>query len=75
MSTCRSCGQNILWFTLASGKKHPVDPESVNAKECDDGARLVTEEGEVLTVEAGDDFWGHVSHFSTCPDADKWRKK
>ena len=28
-NTCRSCGKEILWLTTASGKKMPVDAETV----------------------------------------------
>ena len=76
MSTCRSCGAKIEWKTLQSGKNHPVDPDLVSVEDCEKGDKLVLEDGKVLVVTAEDerDIEGYVSHFSTCPDADKWRK-
>lgn len=72
---CRSCGATIIWLTLESGKDHPCDPELVCADELEPGFKLITEGGEILTEMGDESISGYVSHFSTCPDADKWRKK
>jgi hypothetical protein len=54
---CRSCGAQIIFLRMPSGKLHPTNSETV-------------EEDEV------DFVWGkHVSHFATCPEADRWRKR
>lgn len=79
MSNCRSCGANIEWVTLQSGKKHPCDPEELTLNDCEDGDKLITHLGELIVVNDGTrakraDQIGMVSHFSTCPDADDWRK-
>lgn len=64
--TCKSCGSAIVWFELASGKRHPFDGEPVYvATEHDAQDRLV---GSV-------DMSATQSHFATCPDAAKWRRK
>lgn len=64
--TCRSCGAAIVWFELASGKRHPFDGEPVYVStELDESNRLV---GVVDTSVTS-------SHFATCPDAATWRRK
>jgi hypothetical protein len=74
-STCRSCGAKIHWIELKSGKKHPCDPEEVSANECEEGDKFVTDLGEIVVVgKSSKNESGYVSHFSTCPDADDWRK-
>ena len=57
MSKCRSCGEEIVWLDTDSGKKIPVDADTVFDKEA--------------TVFDPEQM---ISHFATCPDADKWRK-
>lgn len=79
MSTCRSCGAKIDWIELQSGKKMPVDPELVSSADCEHGDVIVTEMGQVRKIDHSKNDYeildGYVSHFSTCPDADDWRKK
>lgn len=55
---CRSCGKPVVWFRTKAGKRMPVDAETT--KPTDAEHQL--------------DLGRHVSHFSTCPEADKWRK-
>lgn len=79
MSNCRSCGASIEWVKLKSGKFHPCDPEEIQLNDCDDGDKLVTHLGEIVVVNDGTraasgGVAGMVSHFSTCPQADDWRK-
>ena len=58
MSTCKSCGAEIIWIKTLGG----------NAMPCNlDKKTVVTEGGQVVT--------GRTSHFATCPEANKWRKK
>ena len=52
---CRSCNARIIFLETSSGKKMPIDADTVEAED------EVYEHGR------------HVSHFSTCPDADKFR--
>jgi hypothetical protein len=65
--TCRSCEAPIVWFELTSGKKHPFDGDPV----------YVLTEHEKSTRR----LIGHVdtsvtpSHFATCPDAAKFRRR
>lgn len=61
---CRSCGKECMWIEF-DGKNHLVDRK----------------EGIMFTPFRwdGKGKWrktkGHISHFVTCPDRDKWRKK
>lgn len=55
---CRSCDALIVWFRTAAGKRMPVNAETT--KPTDAEHQL--------------DLSRHVSHFSTCPDATKFRK-
>jgi len=56
-TTCKGCGEQIVWFITDAGKKMPVDASSV-------------EVGDVQY-----DRGRHVSHFSTCPKSNEFRRK
>ena len=60
---CRSCNAEIYWIDL-KGKAHPIDIKPAS--------RILLREDRLDTGEIKDTY---VSHFSTCPQADKWRKK
>jgi hypothetical protein len=65
MGACRSCGATVVWAKTRNGKSMPldqVDPNTGNVRIVD-GVAHVGMTGH------------HVSHFATCPAADKWRKK
>jgi hypothetical protein len=81
VTTCRSCDAPVIWLTLRpGGKRMPVDAEPA-----DDGnilADLVAGMGVVVPAseleymkEATPDEPFYRSHFSTCPDADGWRRR
>lgn len=85
MSRCRSCGASIVWARTTNGKLMPVD-----AVAHDEGNVLLTwgdEEGvptrfaSVLTGTALETQRGaspefmHRSHFATCVDANKHRRR
>lgn len=88
MSKCSSCGAEIKWIKLKSGKWNPVDPykhtmiravigESITAVGTDE---LVTDSGEVIrgrlaSREEGANAAGYISHFATCPNAAQHRRK
>lgn len=61
MSNCRSCDAKIVWLKTARGRSMPVD--------WDEDAQSDAEAGRAF------DSKEHTSHFETCPDADKHRKK
>jgi len=82
-----SCGEEILWVSMSSGAKHPCNPDEIYWDEFEPGQKIVMCTDEFIrgTVEyitqrgidthAYDGAHGYESHFSTCPDADKWRNK
>ena len=73
-ATCRSCGAAVTWHKTPAGNSMPLDAEPVA-----DG-NVVIEGGLARVV--GPPGEGELdlspryrSHFSTCQDAAKWRKK
>lgn len=79
MSKCRSCGQEIAWIELKSGKRMPVDLPPIDPKEVKHGETLISDDGRVVTTGMGivlNDFQDYYrSHFSSCPHADDWRSR
>lgn len=75
---CKSCGAPIIWIKTLKGKNMPCNAEKVRfnyrlgAKD-----RVVTMNGEVLSAEIREDGeeQGYISHFATCPNADKHRRR
>lgn len=72
-ATCHSCGAPIVWVHTEAGKRMPIDPEPV------DGGNLILDrrDGPRVTVATEGNLppCGYVSHFATCPQAGKWRKR
>jgi len=62
---CRSCEAEIAFVKTKRGKAMPVDAESLTEEDVEILGRV----GEEVAYRHGE----HVSHFSTCPDADKYR--
>jgi hypothetical protein len=64
---CRSCGAPILWAVSKDGKRMPLNidrsPGLVVEGEQSDGTPIVASRPV------------YTSHFSTCPDADDWRRE
>lgn len=56
---CKGCGAAILWVKNAQGKPVPFDAKVTQFL-------LATEEGFAN---------GHINHFITCDQRDKFRKK
>ncbi len=81
MARCKSCGAQIIWKKTQQGKVTPVNPELVTYWERKGAAgRVVTPNGEVVCCDFVGDLnkatgVGHISHFATCPAADKHRRK
>lgn len=73
MSACRSCGEPIRWAKTSAGKNIPVDiePTSEGNIVFEDGVAVVLPALQAKTYD-GEKF---ISHFVTCEDADKWRRK
>ena len=80
---CKSCGSQIMWIRTKGGKNMPVDPEMISYKIPEEGEpgteKLVLPTGEVLTAnraEAPDsEGIGYISHFATCPNAKRHRRR
>lgn len=73
MSQCKSCGAPIQWVKTDRGKAMPLDPEPVPG-----GNVVVSKEpGEepVAHVCEPNEHSAYVSHFATCPNAKKHRRK
>ena len=81
--TCKACGAEIVWVTMqGSGKKMPCDAELIHAvEEGDAKTSFVLPGGIVKRGREGRhpngeaDFVGYRSHFETCPQADRFRKR
>lgn len=80
--TCKKCMAPIVWIEMTSGKLMPCDATPVYyiEKRRHGSKRIVTPNGEVLSCEYTDDparatGTGFVPHWSTCPNADSFRKK
>lgn len=84
-TTCRGCGAEIEWIKTKNGASMPVNPGYVEIDIA--GAKImtiVTDEGK---VESGSPInrvtlfppemvaKGRISHFSTCPQASRYRKQ
>ena len=78
MSKCRSCGADILWVRMASGKAMPVDASPTvggNIQVKGDGTASVAS-AEAVEMARGELVPTlHYSHFVTCPNADAHRKE
>ena len=79
MAKCKGCGAEIVWIRTKLGKSMPVDEKPVpyykGSKD-----KIVTEGGEVISCNlegSSDEFlgFGYISHFVTCPKADKFRRR
>ena len=77
---CKSCGAPIVWIRTRAGKAMPCDAQRVYIVNRPRGsAKVVTDDGFVLSGDVVTDpaeatVYGHISHFSTCPNADAHRK-
>ena len=64
MTKCKSCGKEILWVTMETGSKMPIDCDSIKK-----GLVLSGDYKQGAIRNVG------VSHFQTCPNANKHRNK
>lgn len=78
---CRGCGAEIAWITTAAGKSMPCDADPVLYRARAGAAgKIVTPNGEVLSCDldvSPDEATGtgYITHFSTCPQAVRFRRK
>lgn len=81
MAKCKSCGADIIWIKTAAGKSIPCDSDARTYWKNPHGSDvIVTPNGEVYKADLTGDLAqatgiGYISHFATCPAADKFRKK
>ncbi len=68
MSTCRSCGREIVWAETQHGKSVPLDPKALVFSVIQEGAKLIAVKPSGGAI---GERW-MVSHFATCVDANKW---
>ena len=75
---CRSCGEEIIWIKMTSGKAMPCDVKPIPYRESfSGGMKLVTPAGDVISgnYDGTSDNFAYISHFATCPNADQHRRK
>ena len=76
MSRCRSCGAEIKWIKMRSGKSMPVDPELYTfAKFSETPDTFITSSGETVKGIPAIIMKGYIPHWATCPKADEFRRK
>ena len=73
LQACRSCHAPVYW-TVLNGRPHPVDAEQIP------GGNMELEELPEAYVVAHlvrpDPLtWRYRSHFASCPDAWKWKRR
>lgn len=76
IETCRSCPAQIIWAVTERGKRMPVDVDPVPGG----NVQLVEQHGQLTAVVVpAKRAFGRMnlrkSHFTTCPQADQWRKR
>lgn len=76
---CRACGAEIMFIKTIAGKTMPVDAKSLYFVPDASGTPYVLIDGTVgRGLAASQDEpgakIGYISHFATCPEADKFRK-
>lgn len=81
MSKCNSCGAPLIWIKTSRGKNMPCNAEPVVYwQKTNAPGRIVTKNGMILSCEFTGELGkatgiGYVSHWATCPDAGRFRKK
>lgn len=81
LTKCATCGTEILFIRMASGKWMPCDPRPVEYQPDQAGKQLliapngVTVKGKAEGEGKGSGFFGYRSHFASCPGAAYHRKK
>jgi hypothetical protein len=70
MDACRSCHATIQWRKTVAGKNVPLDPEPHP-----EGNIYIDEAGVAVYATAGSRQVMYRSHFVTCPDAARHRRR
>ena len=77
MAKCKGCGAEIRFLNTAAGKLMPVNAEAVNYDLDPSGAMTFLgpggqiERGRLSVVGSR---LGYVPHWTTCPDANRFRR-
>ena len=78
MAKCKACGAEIRFIPTAAGKKMPVNAEPVTYEQDMNGMFTILGPGGVIErgrlVVAGSKK-GYIPHWTTCPDADMFRRR
>ena len=80
-SRCKACGAPIVWIKTRSGKTMPCDAKPLNYVVSPGAARkIVTPAGDVISCEITENpedaaGFGYNPHWSTCPNADSFRRR
>jgi hypothetical protein len=71
MDKCRSCGAEIIWVKMQSGRNNPLDAKPTDKGNIDvrDGVGyVISKKQRVMFVSPL-----YQTHFATCPHAREWR--
>lgn len=76
MGYCSSCGARIRWIRTVGGKAMPCDAQLITFTRGGGPEAFVTPEGKVERGkrDPDGDLTGYISHFATCPQADRHRR-
>lgn len=69
VARCASCRAPIRWFTTPTGNQIPIDESPVL------GGNVEMEDGIVTIVKPEPEVLRHITHFATCPNAARHRRK
>lgn len=67
LASCGSCGAEVEWVVTAKGRRMPLDAIAVG------GGNVRVVDGVAVVGAPG--FGDRVSHFATCPNAAKHRRR
>jgi hypothetical protein len=79
---CRSCGAPIIWATATTGRAMPIDRDRIAGGNIEleeppaftpEGRRPESPTARVVMPAPG--VWRYRSHFATCPDAWRWKRR
>lgn len=71
---CKSCGADIKFIKTFKGKWLPVNPTPLEMEIAMGGKILVLDSGHILS-DKYNKIKGYVAHWTTCPNAEEFRKK
>lgn len=72
--TCKSCGADIVWAVTRKGRRIPLDPEPVQGG----NVRIEARPGRTMALAVvvnATETGTHRSHFASCPNAARHRKR